>query len=64
MAYGGGRAFASVFRAMGVDADVVPPSDDHEKLSCGRPGELEAGSPITNCWQAKDFSFPVDFFRN
>jgi predicted nucleotide-binding protein (sugar kinase/HSP70/actin superfamily) len=27
MAYGSGRAFASVFRALGLDADITPPSD-------------------------------------
>jgi len=27
MAYGSGRAFAAAFRAVGVDADIVPPSD-------------------------------------
>jgi predicted nucleotide-binding protein (sugar kinase/HSP70/actin superfamily) len=31
MAYGSGRAFASVFRAIGVDADIVPPSDDRTR---------------------------------
>ena len=31
MAYGSGRAFASVFRALGVDADIVPPSDDRTR---------------------------------
>jgi predicted nucleotide-binding protein (sugar kinase/HSP70/actin superfamily) len=31
MAYGSGRAFAAVFRALGVDADIVPPSDDHTR---------------------------------
>ena len=36
-------------------------SDGHEQPSCGRTGEVEAGSPITNCWQAKNFSFSVDF---
>jgi predicted nucleotide-binding protein (sugar kinase/HSP70/actin superfamily) len=28
MAYGSGRAFAAVFRALGLDADIVPPSDE------------------------------------
>lgn len=27
MAYGSGRAFASAFRALGLDADITPPSD-------------------------------------
>ncbi len=31
MAYGSGRAFASAFRAVGVDADIVPPSDDRTR---------------------------------
>jgi predicted nucleotide-binding protein (sugar kinase/HSP70/actin superfamily) len=31
MAYGSGRAFASVFRALGVEADIVPPSDDRTR---------------------------------
>ncbi|MEN6534081.1 MAG: hypothetical protein ABFD60_14740 [Bryobacteraceae bacterium] len=31
MAYGSGRAFASVFRAIGLDADIVPPSDDRTR---------------------------------
>jgi predicted nucleotide-binding protein (sugar kinase/HSP70/actin superfamily) len=31
MAYGSARAFASVFRALGLDADVVPPSDDRTR---------------------------------
>jgi hypothetical protein len=39
-------------------------SDDHEKPSCDRPGEVGAGSLPANCLEAKTFSFPVDFFRN
>ena len=31
MAYGSGRAFAAGFRALGVDADIVPPSDDRTR---------------------------------
>ncbi len=31
MAYGSGRAFASVFRAIGVDADIVPPADERTR---------------------------------
>ncbi len=31
MAYGSGRAFAAAFRAIGVDADIVPPSDDRTR---------------------------------
>jgi len=31
MAYGSGRAFAAVFRAIGVDADIVPPSDERTR---------------------------------
>ncbi len=31
MAYGSGRAFASAFRAVGVDADIVPPSDERTR---------------------------------
>jgi predicted nucleotide-binding protein (sugar kinase/HSP70/actin superfamily) len=31
MAYGSGRAFAAVFRAIGVEADIVPPSDDRTR---------------------------------
>jgi predicted nucleotide-binding protein (sugar kinase/HSP70/actin superfamily) len=31
MAYGSGRAFASAFRALGVDADIVPPADDRTR---------------------------------
>jgi len=31
MAYGSGRAFAAVFRAIGLDADIVPPSDDRTR---------------------------------
>ncbi len=31
MAYGSGRAFAAVFRALGVDADIVPPSDERTR---------------------------------
>jgi len=47
MAYGSGRAFASVFRAIGVDADIVPPSDDRTR---------ELGSRYTSgdeCYPAK-----------
>ena len=36
MAYGSARAFAAVFRAIGVDADVVPPSDERTRELCGR----------------------------
>jgi hypothetical protein len=39
-------------------------SADHEKLSWERPGKVEAGRLTSNCWEAKNFSFPVDFFRN
>ncbi len=31
MAYGSGRAFAAGFRALGVDADITPPSDHRTK---------------------------------
>ena len=31
MAYGSGRAFASSFRAIGVNADIVPPSDERTR---------------------------------
>jgi predicted nucleotide-binding protein (sugar kinase/HSP70/actin superfamily) len=31
MAYGSGRAFAAAFRAIGVDAAIVPPSDDRTR---------------------------------
>ena len=31
MAYGSGRAFAAVFRAIGVDADIVPPADERTR---------------------------------
>ncbi len=31
MAYGSGRAFAAAFRAIGVDADIVPPSDERTR---------------------------------
>lgn len=31
MAYGSGRAFAAVFRAIGLDADIVPPADDRTR---------------------------------
>lgn len=31
MAYGSGRAFAAAFRAIGVEADIVPPSDDRTR---------------------------------
>ena len=34
MAYGSGRAFAAGFRALGVDADITPPSD-HRTLELG-----------------------------
>jgi len=47
MAYGSGRAFASVFRAIGVDADIVPPSDDRTR---------ELGAKFTSgdeCYPAK-----------
>ena len=39
-------------------------SKDHGKASCEQPGDEEAGGPTTNCWEAKTFSFPVDFFPN
>ena len=39
-------------------------SADHEKLSWERPGKVEAGRLTSNCWEAKNFSFPVDFFQN
>jgi predicted nucleotide-binding protein (sugar kinase/HSP70/actin superfamily) len=47
MAYGSGRAFAAVFRAIGVDADIVPPSDDRTR---------EVGARYTSgdeCYPAK-----------
>ena len=47
MAYGSSRAFASVFRAIGVDADIVPPSDERTR---------EVGSRYTSgdeCYPAK-----------
>src|SRR5512141_2554251 len=47
MAYGSGRAFASVFRAIGVDADILRPSDDRTR---------ELGSRYTSgdeCYPAK-----------
>jgi len=31
MAYGSARAFAAAFRAIGVDADIVPPSDERTR---------------------------------
>jgi predicted nucleotide-binding protein (sugar kinase/HSP70/actin superfamily) len=36
MAYGSARAFASVFRALGIDADIVPPSDERTHELGGR----------------------------
>src|SRR5207248_9948471 len=39
-------------------------SKDHGKASCEEPGDEEAGGPTTKCWEAKTFSFPVDFFPN
>ncbi len=36
MAYGSGRAFAASFRAIGVDADIVPPSDERTRELGGR----------------------------
>jgi len=36
MAYGSGRAFAASFRAIGVDADIVPPSDERTHELGGR----------------------------
>src|SRR5208283_3952530 len=39
-------------------------SDDHERLSWEQPGKMKTGSFTTNCWKAKNFSFPVDFCRN
>ncbi len=36
MAYGSGRAFAAAFRAFGVDADIVPPSDERTREIGGR----------------------------
>ena len=36
MAYGSARAFAAVFRALGIDADVVPPSDERTREVGGR----------------------------
>lgn len=47
MAYGSGRAFASVFRAIGIEADIVPPSDDRTR---------ELGAKYTSgdeCYPAK-----------
>ena len=47
MAYGSARAFASVFRAIGLDADIVPPSDDRTR---------ELGAKYTSgdeCYPAK-----------
>ncbi|MCL6506254.1 MAG: acyl-CoA dehydratase activase-related protein, partial [Bryobacteraceae bacterium] len=31
MAYGSARAFASAFRAIGIDADILPPSDERTR---------------------------------
>jgi predicted nucleotide-binding protein (sugar kinase/HSP70/actin superfamily) len=36
MAYGSAKAFAAVFRAIGVDADIVPPSDERTRELGGR----------------------------
>ena len=47
MAYGSARAFAASFRAMGLDADITPPSDHHT---------LELGGRYTGgdeCYPAK-----------
>ena len=47
MAYGSTKAFASVFRLLGVDADLVPPSDERT---------LELGARFTSgdeCYPAK-----------
>jgi predicted nucleotide-binding protein (sugar kinase/HSP70/actin superfamily) len=47
MAYGGARAFAAVFRALGIDADIVPPSDERTR---------ELGAKYTSgdeCYPAK-----------
>lgn len=47
MAYGSARAFAAGFRALGVDADITPPSD-HRTLELG--GRYTSGD---ECYPAK-----------
>ena len=56
-----GRAFRESATFMSF---LTGQSKDHGKASCEQPGDEEAGSPTTNCWEAKTFSFPVDFFPN
>ncbi len=55
MAYGSGRAFASAFRALGLDADITPPSNHRTR---------ELGAKFTSgdeCYPAK--VTVGDFFR-